>query len=103
MMASHLSLFLLPEVDSAKGHVPGKLFDYMGAGNPILGLGPIQGDAAKIIRSVNAGDVFSYENTQGIVDFIQAHKESCPRLDSALTHKYERSLQAKAVLQAIFE
>lgn len=103
MMASHLSLFLLPEVDSAKGHVPGKLFDYMGAGNPILGLGPIQGDAAKIIRSVNAGDVFSYENTQGIVDFIQAHKENCPRLDSALTHKYERSLQAKAVLQAIFE
>ena len=103
MMASHLSLFLLPEVDSAKGHVPGKLFDYMGAGNPILGLGPIQGDAAKIIRSVNAGDVFSYENTQGIVDFIQAHKENCPRLDSALTHKYERSLQAKAVLQAIFD
>ena len=103
MMASHLSLFLLPEVDSAKGHVPGKLFDYMGAGNPILGLGPIQGDAAKIIRSVNAGDVYSYENTQGIVDFIQAHKENCPRLDSALTYKYERSLQAKAVLQAIFE
>ncbi|MEC8458607.1 MAG: glycosyltransferase [Bacteroidota bacterium] len=101
MMSSHLSLFLLPEVDSAKGHVPGKLFDYMGAGNPILGLGPIQGDAAKIIRSVNAGDIFSYENTQGIVDFIKAHKENCPRLDSALTHKYERSLQAKAVLQAI--
>ena len=102
-MSSHISLFLLPEVESAKGHVPGKLFDYMGAGNPILGLGPISGDASEIIRSVKAGEVFSYENTQGIVDFIQAHKESCPRLDSALTHKYERSLQAKAVLQAIFE
>ena len=38
-MASHLSLFLLPEVESAKGHIPGKLFDYLGAGNPILGLG----------------------------------------------------------------
>ena len=50
MMASHLSLFLLPEVNSAQGHVPGKLFDYMGAGNPILGLGPIQCDASKIIR-----------------------------------------------------
>lgn len=103
MMASHLSLFILPEVDSAKGHVPGKLFDYLGAGNPILGLGPIHGDAANIIRSMNAGDVFSYENTQGIVDFIRAHKENCPRLDSALTHKYERGVQAKAVLQAIFE
>ena len=64
MMSSHLSLFILPEVDSAKGHVPGKLFDYLGAGNPILGLGPIHGDAANIIRSMNAGDVFSYENTK---------------------------------------
>ena len=103
MMASHLSLFILPEVDSAKGHVPGKLFDYLGAGNPILGLGPIHGDAANIIRSMNAGNVFSYENTQGIVDFIRAYKENCPRLDSALTLKYERGVQAKAVLQAIFE
>ena len=103
MMSSHISLFLLPEVESAKGHVPGKLFDYMGAGNPILGLGPISGDASEIIRSVKAGEVFSYENTQGIVDFIKSHKENCPHLDPTLTQNYERSLQAKAVVKAVFE
>ena len=102
MMASHLSLFLLPEVESAKGHIPGKLFDYLGAGNPILGLGPVDGDAAGIIRDAQAGEVFSYGNTAGIVDFIKSHKQQSPRLDKALTAPYERSVQAKAVLEAVF-
>lgn len=102
MMASHLSLFLLPEVESAKGHIPGKLFDYLGAGNPILGLGPIDGDAAGIIRDAKAGEVFSYGNTAGIVDFLLAHKQQCPTLDAARTAPYERSVQAKAVIKAVF-
>ena len=102
MMASHLSLFLLPEVESAKGHIPGKLFDYLGAGNPILGLGPVDGDAAGIIRDAKAGEVFSYGNTAGIVDFLIAHKQQCPKLDAARTAPYERSVQAKAVIKAVF-
>lgn len=102
MMASHLSLFLLPEVESAKGHIPGKLFDYLGAGNPILGLGPVDGDAASIIQNAEAGAVFSYGDTQGIVRFIQAHYAHCPLLDPKRTALYERSEQAKAVLSAVF-
>ena len=102
IMASHLSLFLLPEVESAKGHIPGKLFDYLGAGNPILGLGPVDGDAAAIIRGATAGQVFSYGDTDGIVKFLKAHQEHCPRLDAERTAPYERSVQAKAVLQVVF-
>ncbi|HCP40877.1 MAG TPA: hypothetical protein DIT65_03715 [Cryomorphaceae bacterium] len=102
MMASHLSLFLLPEVESAKGHIPGKLFDYLGAGNPILGLGPVDGDASVIIRDVKAGEVFSYGNTAGIVDFLKSHKQECLKLSSGRTAPYERSIQAQLVIKAVF-
>ena len=66
------------------------------------GLGPVDGDAAGIIRDAKAGEVFSYGNTAGIVDFLKAHKQQCPTLDPALTAPYERSVQAKAVLDAVF-
>ncbi|MDA8576503.1 hypothetical protein N9K88_00945 [Schleiferiaceae bacterium] len=102
MIAGHLSLLLFPKVESAKGIIPGKLFDYLGAGNPILGLGPADGDAAGIIRDAQAGEVFSYGNIEGIVDFLKSHKEQCPTLNTEQIAPYERSVQAKAVLKAVF-
>lgn len=103
LVNSHLMLFLLPEVDSASGHVPGKLFDYLGGGNPILGLGPVEGDAAKIIGSAQAGHVFSYGDTDGIVNFIsKMHDTGAPKIASNKTAPYERNQQAKQVLNAIF-
>ena len=103
LVQSHLMLFLLPEVESATGHIPGKLFDYLGGGNPILGLGPTQGDAASIIRNARAGEVFSYGDIRGIVDFItQMHQQGAPRIPANQVALYERNEQAKAVLEAIF-
>jgi hypothetical protein len=96
-------LFLLPEVDSASGHVPGKLFDYLGGGNPILGLGPVEGDAANIIRDAQAGQVFSYNDTDGIVNFIsKMHDTGAPKTPLHKIAPYERNQQAKQVLAAIF-
>lgn len=104
LVQSHLMLFLLPGVASANGHIPGKLFDYLGGGNPILGLGPVDGDAAHIIRDAAAGEVFAYENEQGMVEFLQKmHAEGAPRLDPSKVAQYERQQQAKQVKAAIFK
>lgn len=104
LVRSHLMLFLLPGVASATGHVPGKLFDYLGGGNPILGLGPVAGDAATIIKNADAGEVFAYEDQQGMVDFLRAmHKEQAPRLTPEKVAPYERQEQAQQVLKAIFK
>lgn len=102
MMASHLMLFLLPPVESASGHIPGKLFDYLGAGNPILGLGPVQGDAAAIIDKVQAGKVFSYSDHAGIADFVRAQVASgASRISAQNTHAYNREEQAKSLLHIL--
>lgn len=39
----------------------GKLFEYLGAGRPILGFGPTDGDAARIVEETGAGKFFSFE------------------------------------------
>lgn len=102
LLDCHLMLFLLPNVSSATGHVPGKLFDYLGAGNPILGLGPIEGDAAQIIQSTAAGAVFDYKEVQAIASYVRRMKEEdAPRTDPSAVRSYARDVQAKRLLQEI--
>jgi glycosyltransferase involved in cell wall biosynthesis len=102
LVRSHLMLFLLPGVESATGHVPGKLFDYLGCGNPILGLGPVEGDAARIIQSCDAGTVLSYGDVDAIAEALETfHNNGAPRLIPEKTKQYERSVQAAQVLDAI--
>lgn len=103
LMASHLMLFLLPGVESATGHIPGKLFDYFGGGNPILGLGPTNGDAARIIAEAEAGQVFDYHDKAGVVKFLkQMHEQGAPKIDVDKVKFYERRFQASQVISAIF-
>jgi len=46
---------------SAKWNIPGKTYDYLRLGKPILALAPEDGDAAKIIKETNTGFVLSYD------------------------------------------
>ena len=95
-------LFLLPNVASATGHVPGKLFDYLGAGNPILGLGPKEGDASEIIKGTTAGAVFDYKDLTAIAEYIRRMKEQdAPRTDASAVQAYARDVQAKRLLKEI--
>ena len=41
--------------------IPGKLFEYLRLGKPILGLVPEDGDPAKIIKEARAGFILSYD------------------------------------------
>lgn len=102
MVSAHAMLFLLPPVASATGHIPGKLFDYLGAGNPIVGLGPVEGDAAAIIRSSGAGRVMDYADLSGTVAYLrELHESKSPALDSARVAAYERGAQARRVMELI--
>jgi len=102
LMECHLMLFLLPNVESATGHVPGKLFDYLGAGNPILGLGPTQGDAARIIKDADAGQVFDYRDTEEIANFVRSMFNSgAPKTNADQVRQYARDVQAERLRKEI--
>lgn len=57
MKRAALLFFVVPETSYAKGIPTSKLFDYMGAGRPILGIGPEHGDAAEFVSQSQTGRV----------------------------------------------
>lgn len=68
---AQLLLLILTETKNAKGNIPGKLFEYMATGRPILALGDPNGDAAKILKKANAGQVFAHLDGEGIRNFLR--------------------------------
>lgn len=56
--------FLFIVMPSSAKWIPGKLFEYLRLGKPIIALTPEDGDAAKIIRNANAGFILSFDKLQ---------------------------------------
>ena len=67
---AHLLLLILTNTKNAKGNIPGKLFEYIATGRPIIALGDPQGDAAQIIREAGAGEVFAHESNVEMERFL---------------------------------
>ncbi|MCS5490090.1 glycosyltransferase family 4 protein [Algoriphagus limi] len=55
-----LLLLILTDTKNAQGNIPGKLFEYMSTGVPVLALGDPNGDSAQILKESGAGQVLSY-------------------------------------------
>lgn len=66
MQGGDCLLLAIPDNPQNKGILTGKLFEYLAARKPILGLGPPDGDAAAIITECNAGHMFDFNETEKI-------------------------------------
>lgn len=67
---AHLLLLILTDTKNAKGNIPGKLFEYLSTGRPILALGDPEGDSSAILSSCHGGKVISHLDSKGIKDFL---------------------------------
>lgn len=67
-IASESAILLLPlnRQENAKGRIPGKFFEYLALRRPILALGPVDSDVAKILRETKGGICLAYEDVDGI-------------------------------------
>jgi glycosyltransferase involved in cell wall biosynthesis len=63
---SSLLLLVLTGYKDAEGYMPGKLFEYIATGLPIMGIGPETGDAADLLKSTNAGKMIDAVNQERI-------------------------------------
>lgn len=68
-------ILLLIEINSAdtKCIIPGKLFEYMAAERPIIGIGPTGSDFASIIRNSNTGIFVDYTQKEILKSTIIAY------------------------------
>jgi glycosyltransferase involved in cell wall biosynthesis len=68
--SSSLLLLVLEGYRDAEGYMPGKLFEYLATGLPILGVGPVNGDAGYLLQESGAGKMASGSDTKGICDVV---------------------------------
>lgn len=61
-----LQLLVLAHTAIAPGNLPGKFFEYLASGNPILAIGPTDGDAAEVLKETDAGKIFERESIEEI-------------------------------------
>ncbi len=89
-------VLLLAEINAeeTKGIIPGKLFEYMKAKRPILGVGPKDWDVAAIVQDVNAGAIFDYSAKTDIknvlLDWFKAYQNKELSISSTNIEKYSR-------------
>ena len=70
LLRSNLLLLVIPDVKNNHGILTGKFFEYLAAQKPILAIGPTGGDLAKIIDQTNCGQLFDYNDVEGMRRFI---------------------------------
>ena len=68
-------IVLLVEIDSdvTKCLIPGKLFEYMVSGRPIISIGPKDTDVEKILKETNTGNYFNYDDYESLKRIILEH------------------------------
>lgn len=96
-------LLPIPRADGAEGILTGKLFEYLAAGRPLVGIGPPEGDAAEIVASAEAGAFFGWDDADGLHAYLArllaAHRAGTPALGAAprAARAYSRRGQAEAL------
>ena len=105
MMEAHVMLLPINDSKNMAGIIPGKLYEYLRTGNPILCIGSTTGDSAKIILEANAGVVHEHGDVEGILNSLTLfHNQylagelgtSCSNIS-----KYQRRLLTKELAELL--
>jgi glycosyltransferase involved in cell wall biosynthesis len=97
MKRAALLLFVIPDTSYAKGIPTSKLFDYMGAGRPILGIGPEDGDAAQFINQAQVGRVIDDSNQNELVHVLRSVTSDQFQIDNGNMSHFTRSELTKSL------
>ncbi len=100
---SHLLLLIINNTHTQKAIVTGKLFEYLGSRRPILCIGPVNGDAAKILQETQSGTAFDYQDLDGMKNFLYKQYQSWLKsewqsISNKSIEKYNRAEQLKKLL-----
>lgn len=99
-------LLIQNSTKNALGHIPGKVFEYMATGRPILAIADKASDIAKILKAENAGVVIDRnkkeEVNQVLSDFLISMLSKHESRDSkGIEVKYSREALTKQLVELI--
>lgn len=70
---SQVLLLLINNTPNAGAIITGKLFEYLAVSRPILGIGPVDGDAAKILNETSAGEMLDYNDIESVKSIVMQY------------------------------
>ena len=106
LLNSTALLLAIPRIKDNEGILTGKLFEYLASRKPIICVGPVNGDAAKIIEECKAGNTFDYSEKENLKRYLQTLintwkvNHNLDR-DNDLHQKYSRKNQAEELSMII--
>jgi glycosyltransferase involved in cell wall biosynthesis len=76
MLESSVLLLIIPHHSSNRSIITGKIFEYLATGNPVLCLGPDDGDAAEILKTTKHGLCAGYTDSERILSILENYYQS---------------------------
>ena len=72
MLDASLLLFVIPVSERNHLIITGKLFEYLATGNPILAIGPTNGNASALLKDAQRDEMLEYNDKDNILLQIQS-------------------------------
>ncbi|MDD4992923.1 MAG: glycosyl transferase family 1 [Paludibacter sp.] len=92
--SSQVLMLLINQSGNAKGILTGKFFEYLAAKRPILGVGPTDGDAAKVLFDTAAGTMIDFDDEKvakkTILEYYQRFKAGSLTVESTYVERFSR-------------
>ena len=91
---AQINLLVINNSPNSRTIIPGKLYEYLGSGRPILAVGPKDSDSAKVIDMTQGGVVHEYDDTEGlksrILEYFDRYNQGKLSVDAHGTEKFTR-------------
>lgn len=100
--SAHLLLLVSPKMKTGDFIIPGKAFEYLAAGPPIIGLAQKDSETAKLLLKTKAGKCFARPDRSGMEQYLSSVLKNYPANRSpAQVMGYSRSAQAQKIADII--
>jgi hypothetical protein len=100
-MRSEASLLIVDDTKESAEIVPGKVYEYLGVGRPVIALAPRDSAIARLLAETQAGRSAPLDDTDGIADIIGTFIDRWKQGQSVISPsrdviaRYERKESAK--------
>ena len=102
LFRSDLLLLVIPKVANNRGILTGKFFEYLASQKPILAIGPTDGDLAKIIHETQCGNMFGYEDAEGMRLFMAENlNKPATQTNQEIVDQYSRKQLTRKIAQLL--
>jgi len=98
MKSSNLLLFIIPKTDGNEKILTGKLFEYLASETQLFSIGPVDGDAAKILQECGRMKMIDYADLNSMKEKVFQRRVNGVSLEYM---RYTRREQARKLLSLL--